>query len=333
MVLDRFDIPASARVLKPIFPELPRWEIVEEVRAWVRSGNPTFTWRGHTHTSPERGEPIEYVGEFRLAKGTEAPCPCCTPETPKFNVGLVAWFPRTKLVRLMGQHCFRRLNPEGHRTAYENLQERQRRKATIDYLINNLPKKPEAESAIERAIPIARHLDDLHDILGPKLKGLMGIDLWQILRDGLKVVTTDTSGRQFLTDYARIEGRKLIDPAHKKIRPSLETALRGLKGLQLPADLEPVTDAERESIARKFRRAIAIARDTFSSIDECRRFVSIQNTATVRSWGALPHATASLYLRRDGRTLLVGTTEEDARSISLDAAIDSVMPRLPDVSL
>jgi hypothetical protein len=117
-----------------------------------------------------------------------------TPETPKFNIGLVAWFPRTKFVRLMGQHCFRRLNPEGHKTAYENLQERQRRKATIDYLIDNLPRKGEAEAVIERAIPIAQHLDDLREILGPKLRAVTGIDLWQTLRDGLKVVTTDTRG-------------------------------------------------------------------------------------------------------------------------------------------
>jgi hypothetical protein len=332
MTLDRFVIPPAALVPKPLFPDLPAWRIVEDVRAWVRDGNPTFTWHGHTHTMPDEGEAVEYIGDFKLPKGVEAPCPCCTPETPKFNMGLVAWFPMTKLVRLMGRHCFRRLNPEGHETAYRNLRDRQKSRATLDYLLNNLPKRTQAQAAIERALPIAQHLDDLQDILGHKLQSVLRINLWQSLRDGLKIAS-GTADKRFLTDYARVDGLRLIDPARKKIRASLETAARGLADLEIPTDLASASEAERAALARRFRRALVIARDALHEIDECSRFLSVQNTATIRMWGALPEATARLYIRRDGRTLMIGETEEEARSVTLDAVIDSPTPQLPEISL
>lgn len=98
MPLERIDIPASARIPKPDFPIVPDKAIIAEIRAWIGGGHPTFLWRGHTHTEPAKDEPIEYAGDFQLPKGVEAPCPCCTPEFPKFNVGLIAWFPNTHLV-------------------------------------------------------------------------------------------------------------------------------------------------------------------------------------------------------------------------------------------
>jgi hypothetical protein len=66
---------------------------------------------------------------------------------------------------------------------------------------------------------------------------------------------------------------------------------------------------------------------------ECKRFLSVQNTVTIRTWGALPEATARLYIRRDGRALMIGGPQEEARSIALDAAIDSPTPQLPEISL
>jgi len=331
MALDRFVIPPAALLAKPFFQDLPAWRIVEEVRAWVRDGNPTFTWYGHSHTMPRQGEPVDYIGDFKLPKGSEAPCPCCTPETPKFNLGLVAWFPESKLVRLMGRHCFRRLNPKGHETAYRNLRDRQKGRATLDYLLNNLPKRSQAQAAIERALPIAQHLDDLQDILGYKLRAVLRINLWQVLRDGLKVAT-GIANKEFLTDYANVEGLRLIDPARKKIRASLETAARGLADLDIPTDLSLASEAERSVLARKYGRALSIARDAFSEIEQCKLFLSVQNTATIRAWGALPEATVRLYIRRKGRSLMIGETEEEARNIALDAAIDSPMPQLPEIS-
>lgn len=231
----------------------------------------------------------------------------------------------------MGQHCFRRLNPEGHESAYRNLQDRIKRQGVINYLVNNLPKRLGAATALDRAGPIAKHLDDLQDILGIKLKRTFGIDLWQHVRDGSLKVATGSGDKQFFTNYATIDGSRLLDPARTKILSRIETATKGLANIEVPADIEAASDAERDKIARQFARAMKIAQAALADIDECRRFLSIQNTATIRAWGARLDAPIQIYIRREGLTLMIGKTEDDPKPINLDASLDSPTPRLPEI--
>lgn len=331
MVLDRIDIPDSARRPKPDFPTLPDRTIVEEIRQWIRDGNPTYMWRGHTHTLPPLGAAVEYAGDIQLQKGEEAPCPCCTPEHPKFNVGLIAWFPETQLVRIMGQHCFRRINPEGHAAAFRDLQERIRRQGAIKYLLNNLPKRSEARSALQRALPIAGHLDDLQDILGAKLVRTVGIDLWQQVREGSLNIVSGPSGRQFSTRYATIAGFRLIDPGRQKICPRIENAAKKLDNIEIPNDIQTADDPERDKAARQFSRAMKLAQTAFIDIDDCRQFLTPLNIATIRTWGSRLDATEQIYMRRDGLTLWIGKTEDDPRPIILDGSLDVPTPRLPEI--
>ncbi|MCA6099202.1 hypothetical protein [Bradyrhizobium australafricanum] len=332
MPLDRIEIPESALRPKPDFPTLPDKSVVEEVRDWVKSGNPTYTWRGHTHTKPGEGAEVQYVADFQLPKGQEAPCPCCTPVTAKFNTGLIAWFPETHLVRLMGQHCFRRINPEGHQAAYKDLQDRIRREGSIRYLIGNLWKAKEASSALERAKPIARHLDDLQDILGPKLKRTLQIDLWRYMRDGaLMVVSGGTDGKQFYTRYSTVTGTQLLDPARTSMAQKVETAQRLLENLDLPDDIEKADDDDRDRVARRFNRAMRVAGNAIAEINECRQFVTPLNVATIRQWGSRLDAPLQVYMRREGLVLHIGQTEDEPRSINLDGCLDLPTPRLPEI--
>jgi hypothetical protein len=331
MPLDRIEIPDSARRPKPVFPTLPDRSIVDEVRNWIKDGNPTYTWRGHTHTMPELGAAVEYAGDFQLAKGEEAPCPCCTPETAKFNVGLIAWFPETQLVRLMGPHCFRRINPEGHEAAYQNLQERIKRQGAIKYLLNNLPKRSEAQSALQRALPIATHLDDLQDILGAKLERTIGVDLWRHVREGSLRVINGPPGREFYTHYATIAGTGLIDPRRKKIRPRVENATKNFASIEIPDNVEAASDPERNKAARQFSRAMKLAQAAFADIDDCRLFLTPLNIATIRQWGSRLDAPEQIYMRRDGLKLMIGKTEDDPRTVILDGSLDMPTPRLPEI--
>ena len=164
---DPIDVPPEAFAPKPIFPDFPSPEIVAEVLEWVKT-QPPWAWRGHTHSKPDNDEAqeIRYVADFQLPKGIESPCPCCTPRHAKFGKGFIAWFSRSACIRLMGQDCFKTLNPEGHQFAVDELDERQQRTATIAYLTAKIEKRFEAVEAIERALPIAEHIDTLQDILG-----------------------------------------------------------------------------------------------------------------------------------------------------------------------
>lgn len=316
---------------KPIFPELPYFSLVREVREWVLK-NQTFDWRRHTHTEPAKTEPVEFVGMFEMPLGVEAPCPCCTPNHTKFRQGVIGWFPETQCIRLMGRHCFRRLNPEGYNTAIRRLEERQGRAATIGFLTANLHKKAEAKHAAEEAMALAQHLDDLQEQLGEKVRNVLGVDLWQAVRDGGQLkLETETQQGAFNTVYATVSGYRLIDPARKKLVPALHAAIKAFDAIGY-FDVKAATDAERTNAARLFSRGLGIIRETFEDIMEFRQFLSVQTTATIRNWAQQENAPARLYIRREGLSILVGRSVEKAREIRLKPVVDVPVPLLPSIT-
>lgn len=326
------EIPDAAREPKPLFPELPDFAVVREVREWVANGNATYDWRGHTHTAPANDEPVDFIGFFELPKGAEAPCPCCTPNHTKFGKGVVGWFPNTHCIRLMGEHCFKRLNPSGYQDAKDRLEQRQGRRSTINYLTANLHKKAEFIDALERVQPLAEHLDELQMIMGERLRKLTGVDLWQAVREGgnLKVVV-ETERGSFNSNYATVAGYRLVDPARKPLALAIVRALRFFRAIDLHANIADATDAERAAAARNFGKGIPLARDLMFDLADLRKFVSIETTATIRNWSQQPNAAAQIYIRRKDRIVEVGKRETDAKLIQLRDVIDSSIPILPSI--
>jgi hypothetical protein len=184
-------------------------------------------------------------------------------------------------------------------------------------------------------MPLAEHLDDLQMILGERLRVKVGIDLWQHLRDGgnLKVMTETRQGG-FNTSYAFVTGYRLVDPARKKLVPTLQTAIRTFEKIGQPASIISGSDREREAASRLFGHGLRLARDMFYELADLRELVSMSSTATIRNWSLQPGAAASIYMRRtDDLNLLIGKTEETAARIVLRPAIGMVIPSLPEISL
>ena len=326
---DPIDVPPEAFTPKPIFPEFPSAKIVAEVREWVKA-EPPWAWRGHTHARPDADEAqeIRYVADFQLPKGIESPCPCCTPRHPKFGKGFIAWFSRSSCIRLMGQDCFKTLNPEGHQFAVDEFAQRRERAAQIAFLIANLPNRGVISAAIETMLPMAKHLDELQDIFGEKLRRTWGIDLWQHVREGRLRVANDSGT---FDDYGGIEGQSLVDPKRKDFAPSLATALRGLAGITISDDLIDADDDQLKKAARAFGRNVNLARETFSAMTDAKRFVSVLNTATIRNWALQPNAPVRLDIRRENDAVFVGPSADNRTRVPLHSRIDSALPDLPHV--
>jgi hypothetical protein len=286
-------------------------------------------WRGHTHTMPGKTEPVEFVGMFEMPPGVEAPCPCCTPNHTKFRLGVVGWFPATGFIRLMGTHCFKRLNPEGYKLAVRRLEERQGRASTVAYLLANLYKKADAKQSAWLALPFAEHLDDLQDQLGERVRQKLGIDLWQAVRDGGQLKLAAGTGRSAVnTNYATVSGYRLVDPARKKLAPSLRTAIKAFDSIP-HFDIPSASDAERSAAARLFSKGLNLLREVLEDIDDLRRFVSVQSTATIRNWSLQDNAPARIYMRREGQSIFIGEAEDQAREIRLKPVVDAAIPSLP----
>lgn len=233
----------------------------------------------------------------------------------------------------MGRDCFRKLNPDSHNAAVSELRERMNREAAIAYLSKNVDMRFDALRAIEGALPIAEHLDDLQDIFGEKLKRTIGIDLWQHVRDGqLKIVTQTRQGPVF-AGYASIAGISLVDPARKKIAPSLRTAARALEKIDLPMGIVNTNDEQRAVAARHLTRGFSVGKSAFDAINDAKAFISVTTIATLRNWGNRADAPMSLYVSRDGLEIQIGKTHQSVRRITLDNCVDTPVPKFPELTL
>lgn len=330
MLREPVEIPPEAETPKPLFTTLPGAEVVTEIREWIKGGNPVFMWRGHTHNKPNKGEPVEYLNDFAPLKGKPAPCPICSHSHTKFQrIGIIAWFPESGLIRLIGPDCFRSFNPEGHDRAWEALQRRKEDERYRGYLLKSITGvSPKARDAIVHAMPLAEHLDNLAEILGKRLANLEGIYLWDLTREGLKRIQETTEG-PVSTTYANVAGSRLVDPNRKQFTSRLRQAIQVFDRLR-GFSIELSTHEERTAVARAFSRSLRIANECWAEMQECRRFLSLEATATMRNWGALPDSEERLYVRRtDDLILLIGRTEHEAKRIKLLPCINQVLKELP----
>ena len=67
------EIPPEALEGRPIFFERPSEDVETEILDFIRETLAPHLWRGHTHTKFSKDEPFEYINEYQLLPGREAP--------------------------------------------------------------------------------------------------------------------------------------------------------------------------------------------------------------------------------------------------------------------
>jgi hypothetical protein len=108
----------------------------------------------------------------------------------------------------------------------------------------------------------------------------------------------------------------------------LQTAIKAFDSIP-HFDIPSADGAQRSNAARLFSKGLVLLTETFEDIDELRRFVSVQSTATIRNWSLQDNAPARVYMRREGQSIFIGETKDQAREMRLKLAIDAPIPSLP----
>ncbi len=348
----KLEIPTSA--LKPKYFEQEEAEkLVPEIKAFIKETGTPHLWRGHTHTKPPVGANIIYLGEFDLPASHQredkwAPCPCCVPEHPKYKInGKIAYFPDEKVIRNIGPQCFRALNPEGHDDAIEAFYKKKERERQINFLIDNLHILPAALKAIQHNILIAQALDLFRTEYKRKISGNFRTKLWRAISSGRLyrltehvVHTNAVSGPSQKIErrkeiYSSIEGYDLINPKRPGIAPVFESALERLQAITVRADtqavIEIMDDAQREQVVKNFTEGLGEARRAYDTLCDVRKFLQPISINTLRTWGALDDAEMSLYIEKDGNTLLIGETKEHPLKITVSSDIDTFPKSIPQI--
>ncbi len=348
------DVPPEAEKPKPWWRERPSEaeikRLVREIKEHVAATGLPHTWRGHTHTEPPDGAPVEYWGEFDIPKRfDEAPCPCCTPKHSKYrHGGKIAYFPGEGLIRLLGPDCFASLNREGHVEAVAQLRQRQQRERDSQYLLRNLPIVPEVVRAVRTAISVGEAIDKFHRDLLSRLKNIVRVDLWREARDGelsLPFVRADVSatrsGEQRIRRindkqvFGRLQGHRMLDPSLTEYAPRLKQIEKELARIcfaDCDGSLAGMDNEERTRVAKVLGRSVDKARRLFEEMDDVRRFVGPIAVATLRNWASQQGCPMRIYVERNGNSFYVGARAEEKVRVEILPEIELTLGRLQNLS-
>jgi hypothetical protein len=176
------------RCLMATAVRLPERDPLYEARAAqrLRVSHSPETLERVVRTKPPKGQPPILIFEFHLLPErrpdkSKAPCPICSPISPKYFHGALAWFPEEHVYRCIGIECIGRL--VGDEVAYrirKDLRDRKSLDADYEFVFENLPRAPQMKAYLECLLPAAEHAEKLRDSLG---RAHVRTDLWKLLKD------------------------------------------------------------------------------------------------------------------------------------------------------
>lgn len=315
--LERVDIPEECYRVKNFFYVRPTPELVREILEYIRDGGEPHLWRGHTHTPPPASSAFLYLDEFdlpiaRIKAKRFAPCPCCTPEFPKYGVrGKIAWFPIEGVIRLMGPNCFAALNRQGHEDALEQMELEQRIARNVSYLLLNLPRLPEAIETLNSALGIAKEIEIFHRRLHADARHILGqfghvgrtgkLTVW-VQRPELREAPGQGLRFEDIAEpklYANLPGYRMLAPKTPDLVRPLQGALGTLHdvrrqlqpdrssdgALDWSAAVARLTDERRHNLADRITKDLKAARQAMETAEALQQFTLPLTVTTLRKWG------------------------------------------------
>jgi hypothetical protein len=346
---DEIHIPAEFMEPKPWWTARPSAERIAEILNFIQRTGTPHRWPGQTYNRPPQNSPIDYLAEFHLPQlRMLAPCPCCTPHSPKYRHGMIAYFPEEQMIRIIGHDCFKSINSEGHVKALKKYHRDIQQKRDIAYLLDHLGKVPELISVVEQAEPVGHAVDEFRNKACTVFKEVLHLDLWDHIRTGeLRITSTRTQivqipGQgvderevQVTETYGRITGQDFLKVRSPKLGLKLRNVLIGLGAINYGPNFKEVvaemSDEHRREAARILGKAVQAADAVFSSIHDLRQFTSPATLATLNGWARRKGCIVQMHVTFDGSNLHIGRDEDSWRRIEAPAGYSLVLKRLPSI--
>ncbi len=357
----KIDIPKSAFEIKANWQKEPDRQTVQEILQWIRDGNPSYLWRGHTHTKPQANSTIVFIGEFCMPESLAEdqnnwyPCPCCNWDKPQFKgkedrPGMIAWFPEEHVIRLIGHDCFTKLNPEGYKIAKENWKKQKELRGNIYYISQNFHLIPRFEAAIQKNLAIAKALDHFYRLFHLKIKSLnLHAAIKEISSGNLmlnvenvtlvKQADGSETFHNFLTRerYSSFDGKEMLEKDRKPIEPKLLEALSLLESAKthleaLNGDTNIENYSEVKKIVSAFTKAVRTSEEAMKDLQALKKFLGPITLNTIYAWGAHKQVPVNLYLSRENNKFFIGTEKSKSVSIKISPKLEEPIIRLPQIS-
>ncbi|MEF0939615.1 hypothetical protein [Rhizobium sp. BR 362] len=293
----------SALVVYPIFNERPSEEYIQ---GWHRHMDETGSPETYENVSTNKPDALENVvllsGELQVPPAKRlgnrlVPCPICSPTTPKFSKGRMAWFPDEQTVRFIGHDCAARHFGENYRIADRRYKIEQRCRFYQHMWRNFEPRIDGLEQFIDALMPVAKAVQFTREHLDGNADGFAAFLRGELSRhDGRIFIKEDTGARDrgqiIFSDVLLgvVDGLTFIS---RNFRPhsTLLSILDVCADIRMPLPTwQPIdgdNDTAKEIIGRG-RRAewmLKTLRSLRDDIQDATQFLRDKNLALLEQWG------------------------------------------------
>ena len=214
---------AALRIIqsKP-FPIRPGSDVINEFLKHVRETGKPDTWRHHNASRPLPNAEFEDLKDFVVPKEFhetvgKASCPICSPSSPKYFSGFLAWFVEEGVLRAIGNECAKKhFGHEAINAAKAVRRSIERREQAQDYLLATYPRAKSITDEVVKLGPKARVADLVVRKLWNAASKSKCKDLLKRVREGhlaiydeITTSTTDQFGQvhpeRIQTEVSRVE--------------------------------------------------------------------------------------------------------------------------------
>lgn len=355
LVLDDELVSEACRVPKPLFFEEPTKDVVREIKDFIKATGRPQDWRGHTHTKPPAGARPKYLDEFDVPTfgrkvASVAPCPCCTPNSPKYKRnGKIAWFEDEGLIRLIGPDCFANMNAEGHAEAMRELGARKAREKAIRHLSGGLPRLRSILELVKQGKRTGMFVDQFRSELTTALDQ-QDVRLWDHCRGGeLKVnkksteTYIDPDGAPqtrtifILQPYAPLRGHDALRPNAKSLELAFDQVRvyveRVVEKLQERPSVGDWGDQDLREALRVYNNGRDRLRKALAEVARVQSFVGPIAVPTLKRWSAQKGCPIPFFIDRQGTELRIGSGKSDWIKVNVPSAMDDPLPAFNDIDL
>lgn len=285
------------------------------------------------------------VPVLRREDQTLVPCPLCQPNSPKFKVGRMAWFPHEKTVLFIGHECAKKHIGEDYVKA-DDLYRKQARCRRYQASWEEFQfRREDLCTLVARMMPVAKSLElsRWHQLekdapgFAPFLHNelsLMSGSISVMVDTGLK---DNRKKRIFETLHVgAVRGYEVLGSSRRPVR-DLEKAKQVLDDIAKPLPAWNASDddtAGMEEILSRGLRAMSMLkslRETLAFLLSARGFWNAENLAVLERWGRMDESPfASLEFRREGNRVFLRSESYQGKHYSNITVPESLYTYLPD---
>lgn len=307
----------------------------------VRKTGQPETYRLTTVSQAFDLDDAEILAEFQIDRMRRddlqgAPCPICSPSSPKYLAGYLVWFPKEHVIRAIGRECGKRISDRWAREQYA-FKKRQQQQACERFLEGNLHlvpmllseysielKRAEAQEAVWMAMrrenpAITQTLrsamqsgqltaaEKICSISGTSLRTSSGTSTFREVRIGFCV------GQSFVA--SRYEHAKKLETQSGLLR--LFDFGKEPDDCILP--ICAMTTSEMEKAERAIKKSRKLLISTREKLDDFEKFFSPGNISIINRWAEHPSAPLQfkLTLSNNGKRLKAQSQEFGYTEISV----------------